>query len=260
MSLDFRLMFVYHGSMMLMMLVGQGLRSIRPEILFTLALVAVLASISLRHRSSTHWHWPGIGTKNILAAVGTAALIAFFLGGAMPLFPPSKPQALPWYLAGAGIGMFGILSALKLVYSSEAEFLLYCSTVDQYGQEMPRASELPQPKIVEVTWKKVVRVAHTTVFFLIWIIGVSSFYFYGVAFKAGSPTPTATRTEPLTDHGKTVYITPAEQKRIHLTGWVSGVGIGVVVLSGLFLHFVMGVKIFGDTKGLFAYRKRKFLS
>jgi hypothetical protein len=52
------------------------------------------------------------------------------------------------------------------------------------------------------------------VFMLVWVAGVASFYFSGTAFKNGSPEPTATQTQPLTDHGKTVYVTPTEKQRV----------------------------------------------
>lgn len=244
---------------MLMMVLGQAVLSFKAEILAVFALASILVSISMKHRSSTNWRWPGVGAKEVLSAIGTAVLIAFFLGSAMALFPAPDPHALPWYLAGAGIGVFGVLSALKFVYLSEADFLLHCHTVDQYGQEIPRASELPPPRIVEATWKKALRGVYTAVFTLMWIIGVLSFYFFGTSFKNGSPMPTATQTEPLTDHGKTVYITPAEKNRIDVTRWISAVGFPFVLLSGLFIHFVLGVKIFGNTRTLPEYWKRKSL-
>src|ERR1051325_797039 len=106
MSVDFRLMFVYHGSMMVMMVLGQTL-SRRQEILITVVLVGILVSVSLKHRARSNWHWPGVGIKEILSAVATAALISFFLWGASSMSPTLTPQIVPWFLAGAGIGMFG---------------------------------------------------------------------------------------------------------------------------------------------------------
>src|SRR5258708_25414015 len=158
MSVDYRLMFVYHGCIMAMMMAGQGLLSLRQEILVVAVLVTVLAFISMRHRAQTNWQWPGASGKDALSAIGTAVLIVFFLYSATASFPPTMPQVLPWYLGGAGgIGMFGILNALKVVYLSETEFLLHCPTIDQYGQEIPRPSELPKPKLAEASWKKAIR-------------------------------------------------------------------------------------------------------
>jgi hypothetical protein len=64
-----------------------------------------------------------------------------------------------------------------------------------------------------------------TAFMLVWVCGVASFYFFGTAFKNGSPEPTATQTEPLEDHGKTVYVTPTDKRRVHALQLVSWVGV-----------------------------------
>ena len=245
MSVDFRLMFVYHGSMMVMMFLGQTL-SRGQEILFTVVLVGILVSISLKHRARSNWHWPCIGMKEVLSAVATAVLITFFLWGASSFSPTLPPGILPWFLAGAGIGTFGILSSLKIVYASEADFLAQCRTIDQYGREIPRASVLRAPKMVEERWKRILRGIYTVAFFVVWILGVLSFHFDGRAFNGGSPVPTATQTEPMTEHGKTVYVTPAEKQRVDHLWMVSWVGFPCLIAGGLILHFVVGVKVFSN--------------
>lgn len=255
MSVDYRLFFVFHGSMMVLMMVG-GELSLRQEVFIVTGLVAILLAISMKHRERSNWHWPGIGGKDVLSAIGAAVTVAFFLFAVTPLFPPFSARILPWYLAGANIGMFGILSALKLVYGSEVNFLLHCTTVNQYGQEIPLLSEIPKPKLVEAAWKKVARGIYFVAFVLVWIAGVASFYLTGVSLKNGSPVPTPTQTEPLADHGKTVYITPAEKQRIDRLQMVSWMAIPVV-LSGLPLHFIAGVKLFGDAPTLPEYFRKK---
>ena len=250
MSVDFRLMFAYHGSMMVMMVAGGGL-SLQQEILITTVLVTVLVSVSLRHRARVGWHWPGANGKDVLGAIGSATLIAFFLFSATPLFPLS-PQVFPWYLACGGIGAFGILSALKVVSGTESDFLLHCTVVDQYGQNIPRFSELPKPKIVEARWKKIARGVYVGAFMLVWITGVLSSYAFGTSFKNGSPVPTATQTESLQNHGKTVYVTPVEKQRIDRLQMASWFFIPVV-LFGLILHFIVGVKLYGSAPTLPEY-------
>ena len=246
MSFDFRLMFVYHGCMMMLMLAGSAL-PVSLEAVFVLLLVAVLVGLSLRHRRALHWRWPGIKLSNLFSVLWTVALISFFLYAATPLFPPNQPQALPWYLAGLGIGTFGVLSALRIVYSSETEFLAQCRILDQYGREVERQAE-PQPPVpVEVVWKRRVRVVYGAVFVLLWITGVASFYFFGTAYRDGSPVPTMTKTEPLVEGGKTVYVSRTEKQRINTLQVAAEVGFPVVILSGLALHFLLGIRIFGDT-------------
>lgn len=245
-TLDFKLLFVYHGTMMVMFAAGQSL-TVREEVLVTLLLLAVLVAISIRHRRKTNWHWPGIGFREFLYALWAIFVVGFFLFGATPLFPPLELSTLPWYLAGIGIGLFGILSALRVVSNSETEFLRQCRTRDQYGQEIAPVSELPRPKPTEIGWKKVAPFLYFAAFLLVWSLGVLAFYFYGQSFKNGSPVPTATQTEPLTDHGKTVYVTPKEKRRIDGLRNAMFIGIPAVLGTGAILHFMLGVKVFGNT-------------
>jgi hypothetical protein len=210
-SLDFRLWFVYHICIMVLFFIG-GKLTLREEILIAVCVAGVLIFISRRHRRATHWHWPGIRTRDALFAIGTALAAAFFLYSASALFPPSDHRFLPWYLAGLGMGSFGILSSLRIVYPSEAEFSMHCRTIDQYGREVDRTSEQPEATNIEPGWKKTVRGIYTITFILVWTVGVASFMAFGNSFKNGNSTPTATQAEPLTDHGKTVYIREAANR------------------------------------------------
>jgi hypothetical protein len=152
MSLESKLMFVYHGCMMALFITGRAF-TLRQELTFAAVLVFVLASVSIRHRRSAGWRWQGLQTKNLLIAAGGIALMGVFLYAATPLLPPSNPRALPWYLAGSGIVAFKVLQALRLVHPSEAAFLAD-------GHEPGR--QTVQPKETEPTepqWHGVARAA-----------------------------------------------------------------------------------------------------
>ena len=140
MSLDFKLLFVYHGCMMAMMIAGRNLAS-RKETMLTVFLAIALVSISLRHRSMKHWRCPPIRPRDIFGALFLAILTTFFLLAATQLFRPSDHRVLPWYFAGLGIGVFGILTSLRIVYASEADFLLNCRIIDEFGREIEPTSE-----------------------------------------------------------------------------------------------------------------------
>jgi hypothetical protein len=258
MSLDFKLMFAYHGCMMALFIAGQTL-SIREEILFASVLVIVLAAISIKHRKATNWRWPGLRPRDALFAIIAAVAVVVFLFSATPLFPPSDHRVLPWYLAGLGIGTFAILTSLRVVAPSEADYLLECRIIDQYGRQIERASEPAPPKDAEAAWKKVTRGIYTVVFLLVWIASVGSFFFFGTAFRHGSAVPTATQPEPLVDHVKTVYVTRDEKQRIDYLQLISWIGIPSILVSAALLHFVVGVKLFPNAPTLSEYwaeRKR----
>jgi hypothetical protein len=239
MSFEFKLMFVYHGCMMVLFMTG-GNFSVRQELLFAAALLFVLGSISMHHRRSNGWHWQGASAKNRLAALGGLVLTGVFLYAASPLFPPSNPRFLPWYLAGFGIGLFNFLQSLRLVHSSEAAFLADCGDSGSQAEE-PAQAEPPGRQ-----WQKLVRTVFSFFFFAVWLGFLCFFYYSGKTFRDGSAVPTPTQTEPMTEHGKTVYVTRDQKALCDKLQLFAFVGIPSVLASGFLLHFVFGVKIFDN--------------
>lgn len=255
MSLDMKLMFGYHISMMVMMVAGGSL-TVRQELTIAATIAALILLVSRYHREKAHWRWPGIKPANVLYALGNIFFISIFLYSATPLAPPNNGHIVPWYLAGLGIGLFGILQSLKVAYASEAEFASDCMIIDQYGRELEPARAPASALLSEPNWKRVTKVTYSAVFMLLWVCGVASFYFFGTAFKNGSPEPTITQTEPLKDHGKTVYVTPTDKRRVHALQLLSGVGFPVLIVSAAILHFLVGVKLFPNTPTLSEYLNR----
>jgi hypothetical protein len=243
-SLEFKLMFVYHGCMMLLSVAGESL-SARWEILVAAFVAAVFVSISVRRRHEMQWHWRGASAKNVLAGLGGMVLVGVFLFAGSPLFPPSDHRFLPWYLAGIGIGVFGVLRALNVVGFSKDEFLKDCQTQGT-GAPNTVAPSIVAPGstgTIEPSWKRVMRTAFMVFFFFIWLDGVASFYFFGLAFRDGSPAPTATKTEPLVDHGEVVFV-PRDQKAL-VDGMqkIMSIGIPAIFVLGFIVHFAVGVKL-----------------
>jgi len=255
MSVDMRLMLGYHISMMGLLAWSASL-TIRQELMIAAGLATVIVLVSHYHRKKRHWRWAGIKPRNVLWGLGAIALMSFFLYAATPMFPPTDVQNLPWYLASLGLGVFNVLASLNVVDSSEAKFRAHCMIIDQYGREIEPVAD-PSIEVSEAKWKRAIRVTYTVVFMLVWIVGVASTYSFGTAFKNGSPEPTATQTEPLEDHGKTVYITPAEKRRVHALQLVSWIGFPGLILVALILHFLVGVKLFANAPTLAEYLKRR---
>jgi hypothetical protein len=128
--------------------------------------------------------------------------------------------------------------------------------IDQYGRELEPVNEPSLVQLSEPSWMRVTKLTYTVTFMVVWVCGVGSFYCFGTAFKNGSPEPTATQTEPLEDHGKTVYVTPSEKERVHVLQLVSWVGVPLVLITGAVLHFLVGVKLFPNTPTLAEYMNR----
>jgi hypothetical protein len=152
MSLDFKLMFVYHIAMMVLF----GTRIVdnaADQALFAFVLFLVLVLISVVHKFRAQWKWPGIGIFGFPSAlIGVAFVYAFLAFAAYTINPDfvfpnfqdisyidliaeswtviitaaSVPVFTPWYLAGVGIGVFNLLTSLKLVTTKKSEFETQC--------------------------------------------------------------------------------------------------------------------------------------
>jgi hypothetical protein len=254
MSFDYKLMFVYHGCMMLLFVTG-GFFATRQELMFVAVLVASLTALSLRHRSQAGWRWQGVSNKQVFFALGGVVFVVVFLYAATPFFPPRNPQFLPWYLAGVGIGALNLLSALNLTRASEAQFL-----ADVHG---PVLSPDPVSPITpddsspaEPSWHRLVRAVYSILFFAAWLSFVIFFYTDGVAVRDGSSSPTSTRTDFITEHGRVIYITPAQKLLHDRLQTVPIIGIPLVLASGVILHFLVGVKLFPNAPTLAEYLRR----
>lgn len=167
-------------------------------------------------------------------------LIVLFLGASIPLASPIGPQMLPWFIAGANLGLFNILGALHLVNQSKEEFLAQC--VETADEEVT-VSTPPEP-----AWRRILRGAYSVAFLVIWLAGVASFYFFGVGMRDGAPMPTATETEPLTDHGHTVFVTAQAKQLIDLLQTAMFAGIPAIMVAGAILHFVLKIPVFGSRR------------
>src|SRR5258708_9971595 len=85
MSLDFKLMFVWHGSMMVLMMTG-GLFTIGQELTLAAILTAVLFSLSIQNRPSNGWQWQPVQSKQFQSAAGALLLPSAFFLAMTPLF------------------------------------------------------------------------------------------------------------------------------------------------------------------------------
>jgi hypothetical protein len=234
MSTDFKLMMGFHLCMMVLFVVG-GAVGVFAELVIAGSLLGVAIVISVWRKLAAHWRWPGAGLKEIAGAILTALLMGVFAFAATPLASPNSPVMLPWLLAIAGIGIFSTASALRLVTLSEQEFLAQCGE--------PTAAIEGEPP--EAKWRSIVRTAYTVAFMAVWLAGVASFYFFGVGMRDGTPAPTATNTEPLTNHGHTVYVSLADKQLIDALQISMFVGIPAIMLVGAILHFGLKVPLFG---------------
>lgn len=238
-----KLILAYIGWTLVLLAIGNKI-TLATGLILTGAFVLLLGVFSVRHRMASGWRWPGVTPRNILHAVLTLVLGGLFAFAVNPLFPITNPSVRPWYLGLAGVVLFNVLRALQILEASETGF-----------QEKCPAKSVPQvtPGIYTPTRpnrdrKTMIKSVYSGFFLLVWLIGLASFYFFGVALKNGSPIPTTSQTESLSDHGRVVYVTPIEELVVDLLVNGMAVGIFVVIVLGFLLQKYFGIKLFPERR------------
>ncbi len=235
-SLDYGLFMAFHACMMVMLLLqlafGVGIHF---QIPFTAGTAIVLVTLSVRNRRRMHWHWPGAKLKDVLAALGSAALVVFFFGAILPGHSVLNPRIFPWLAFGANFLVYIVLITLKVVAETNAEFLSNCGDNRIPPPQSPPAV-LDQPRLRG--WRYVVFKIFTVLFMAVWIMGVAFFWKWNSTYGHGSPQPTATQTQKLTSHGHAVYITPEEERSLNLFEHVFAIGMPSVLVLGVVVGLV----------------------
>jgi hypothetical protein len=239
MSFEFKGMFAYHIVMMAMMLVGGSLAFIA-QIAIAGVIAFLVAAASLLRRLRHRWRWPGLTVLRAAGAVLLAALMGYFLfagvGGALQAqsFALDRPFAPgPWMLAGLGIAVFSILNVLRVTHVSEKAFQRECG--DQALE--PQPAPPPEPR-----WKVVTKYVFFVGFLAVWLEVVTAIYVFDRTFRSGSPMPSAEQTAPLTNHGVTVYVTPAEKRLVDQLQGFMFIGIPAAIATAFFLQYVLKIR------------------
>jgi len=233
MSFDFKAVFIYFGAMMAMTMAGPAIAA-GGKVTVAGLIAAGAAVLSLRHRRTAGWRWRRPGPRQVLAALGAIALGAVFILATSPTFPAANAALL--YLPVLGIVTMNALTALRITYLAESDFLADCG--DPVRETKHAAASAIPP------WKNALRTGFSVLFIAIWLDGMGSFYLAGKAMREGLPAPTETASAPLTDHGRTVYVTAARKAAIDLTTTVMTAGVPLIIVTALFLQLVVGIRLF----------------
>lgn len=242
MSFEFKGMFAYHLSMMVMMLAGRSLAFIEQiAIAAGIAMIVTVASVvrRLRHK----WRWQGLTPLRSAGAVLMVVLMAYFVfasaGGALQSqgFALNRPFALgAWVLGAAGLGLFMVLNILRITHLSEKVFLEEC------GDQALEPTPAPPP---EPRWKSITKYVFAAAFLAVWLGAVTFFYINDRTLRSASPVPTVEQTVPMNNKGVTVYVKPAEMRlRDQLQGFMF-IGIPAAIATAFFLHFVLRIRFDG---------------
>lgn len=246
MSFDYKLAFIHHGAMMLMMVLSSTM-SKRSAVFLILLWAAVLVRLSIGNRRAKKWAWPGANSKDILRAAMSLLLGGFFMGAMLINFTLDGAVLIPIAAGVAGLVLTGVLQNLNALAATEKEFAASC---EGRRPEPPPLDEQP-------AWKKTLRAVLTACFLGAWICGVGSFWLHGLAMRRSSPVPTEEATVAYNDHGKTVYV-PRNLDRIRSRlEKTAGAAVPFVLISFLFAQFVLGVKMIPHAKSFSELWKEK---
>jgi hypothetical protein len=152
MSFDYKLFTVYHVAMMILFALNPIERPLNQAV-FALTLGVSLLATSIFYKIARNWSWPGISAGCIPVVIFNILSYYIFFASAAYMMTPNKhmpgltttnikiflhetwavtwqafnqPIFTPWFLAGAGIVAFNILSSLKLVNLKKDEFEAQC--------------------------------------------------------------------------------------------------------------------------------------
>ena len=153
MSLDFKLMFVYHIVMMILF----GTRPLDNPIhqaYLAACLASILIIVSSVHKLKANWSWPGLSFTSIPSLALNMIFIYVFLafssyaittGGQLPSVSVANIEALaieswsiviqaasiptltPWFLGAVGIAFMNSMVSLKLATLTKSEFETQCN-------------------------------------------------------------------------------------------------------------------------------------
>jgi len=98
---------------------------------------------------------------------------------------------------------------------------------------------------------------YSGLFFAVWLGFLAFFYYSGTSFRDGSPTATTSQPDAVTEHGKTVYITHGQYVLNTKLKLFASIGIPSILVGGLLIHFLAGVKLYANLPTLNELRAKK---
>jgi hypothetical protein len=100
----------------------------------------------------------------------------------------------------------------------------------------------------ELSWKVMTRKVFRGLFLTVWLTFLAFFWEFNTVYSHGTPAPTAERTETLSSHGHSVFITPEEKFRVDVLEFLGTGGIFLVLSGGFLLEKVAKVEVFDHVK------------
>jgi hypothetical protein len=95
-------------------------------------------------------------------------------------------------------------------------------------------------------WHRIARAVWMGMFILIFFEAVVCFVYFLILARGASPVPTSELTPSIVDHSHGFFVGLWQKRIYELLVATMLIGIGGIMLSGLLLHHLVGVKIFAN--------------
>jgi hypothetical protein len=139
--------------------------------------------------------------------------------------------------AGLSIALFSTLTNLRVIRMSKADFEADCR-----GASAPHTSTVTTH--TEPAWKRWARAVFSALFTLVWLDGVSFFYVHRTSVRDGSTIPTAMHSVRLVEHGRVIYIRPAQEQLRSILQTIAMTGGPLMAMSALVPQYLIGVRLY----------------
>ncbi len=127
---------------------------------------------------------------------------------------------------------------LRITTTSEADFVSPGVPVG----EPPSANDTIAPPRRD--WRFWLRTGVSVFFVAAWVDAMAFHYFSGATYRNGSPSPTASKTEPLDNHGRVVYVTPSEKALVDRLKAGMTIGIPAALLLIVLVQYVFKIDLY----------------
>ncbi len=244
-SFDAKLMFAFHGVMMLLFLAASRL-TVPLELAIAGGWATLIALASTLHKRRAGWRWPGADAKawlGALAGLGFAGVLAFV---AAQNLPANRALLMPRFLAVAGIAAFNLLKSLNLVRGTQVEFQADITPPKPAFMTSERSETAPLVQRSPYGWQAWVVRAYTTAGLILWLTFMGFMYLDQKSVHDGHAAPTAAADWPLTEHGRTVYIPARTGQAIAVLKRTVFIAFPSFFALGFLIHFGLGVRLFSN--------------
>jgi hypothetical protein len=248
--LDFKLFATWQLSLMALGMLARAhlFDEIAAPVFYGALLVYFLALlfVAVHHRRKHNWRWPGVDDDAVQHTLVVAGGACVFMVIGWHGMPPLTRAGVPTNLFAVSLFAFAILYAMNIAQWGQAQFDACC------GETETSTDSDEEPR-----WMRFVRGTWLTALALT-VADVAASMFVDITVKQNAAAVRdALHTVLLDDHGRHFWLTPQQSDLFHALMQSAGFTVPAVLLSGVFLRNVLGVKLFPFLDGMSALFARK---